>query len=116
MIEISAASQPGAFRLEGDLTIYSAAQAKPELLALMRGAKEPDGLELDLSGVAEFDTAGLQVLMLLKNESRQTGRALHLVNHSACVLEVFNLINIAAFFGDPLLLEQGAGGTVSTER
>jgi len=111
MMEISAASHPGAYRLDGDLTIYSAAQAKPALLALLRGAPEPDGLELDLRGVAEFDTAGLQVLMLLKNESRQTGRPLHLVNHSACVLEVFDLINLAAFFGDPLLVEQESSGT-----
>ncbi|MBV8124506.1 MAG: STAS domain-containing protein [Burkholderiaceae bacterium] len=114
MIEISAASHPGSFRVDGDLTIYTAAQAKPALLALLHGSKGPEGLELDLRGIAEFDTAGLQVLMLLKNESRQIGHALRLVNHSACVLEVFDLINMAAFFGDPLLVEQDASSPTAS--
>ena len=37
-------------------------------------------------------------------------RELHLVNHSPPVLEVFELLNVAAFFGDPLIVAAPAAG------
>ena len=60
-------------------------------------------LEIDLSGVTEIDTSGVQLLMLAKRRSLAIQRELRLCAHSPAVTEVFELLDLAAFFGDPLL-------------
>lgn len=87
--------------LAGELNIYRAAELKQELLAAV--AVTPR-LELDLAGVTELDTAGLQVLMLAKQAANAQGHALHLARHSAAVLEVFDLLDLGAWFGDALAI------------
>lgn len=47
-------------RIEGEFTIYRAMELKPVLFA------QPPVTEIDLSGVTEFDSSGLQLLMLAK--------------------------------------------------
>jgi anti-sigma B factor antagonist len=94
--------------LDGELGIYRAAELKPLLLQAL--AKAEAGLEIDLSAVTEFDTAGLQLLMLAKQQARALQRELRLVGHSPAVLEVFELLNIAAYFGDPLIVAAPAAG------
>ncbi|MDM4766904.1 STAS domain-containing protein [Pelomonas sp. SE-A7] len=90
--------------LSGELTIYRAAELKDELL---RALDDCGGmLELDLSQVSELDSAGLQLLMLLKQLAVQRRHELHLLSHSPAVVEVFELLNVAAFFGDPLVIPQ----------
>jgi anti-anti-sigma factor len=90
-----------AMRLDGELTIYRAAELKPRLLAALEAT--PDTLEIDLSGVTDFDTAGLQLRMVAHETARASGRAIRLVGHSPAVLEVFELLDCAWFFGDPLV-------------
>jgi len=92
--------------LSGELTIFRAAELKGELLQALTDAG--GALELDLSQVSELDTAGLQLLMLLKKTARQRGCELRLLAHSPAVLEVFELLNVAAYFGDPLVMPVSA--------
>ena len=82
----------------GELTINTAADLLPQFSA------DPGPDEIDLSAVTELDSAGLQLLMLAKKLAAAQGRELHLVAHSAPVIEVFELLNVAAHFGDPLVL------------
>jgi anti-anti-sigma factor len=89
---------PNALRIEGELTIFRAAELKPVLLA----EDAPD--VIDLSGVTELDTAGLQLLMLAKKTALARGHELRLVGHSPAVLEVFELLGVAAYFSDPLVM------------
>jgi anti-anti-sigma factor len=93
----------GAVRLtvDGDLTIYHAAEIKQRLIEGVRGNGV---LELDLSHVGEIDTAGLQVLALAKRESARQAHAMHIVGHSPAVREVIEFLNLAAYFGDPLVI------------
>lgn len=98
-------SKAAALRIEGEMSIYRAAELKATLLAPL----EQDGaLEVDLSGVTELDTAGVQLLMLAKNTAREKQSELRLIGHSAAVLEVFELLNLAAYFGDPLVISPRA--------
>lgn len=46
-------------KVEGSITIYEAAALREELLACL---ERDAGLELDLEGVTDCDTAGLQLL------------------------------------------------------
>jgi anti-sigma B factor antagonist len=87
--------------IDGELTIYRAADLKTTVLEALRKAPV---LEVDLAGVTELDTAGLQVLMLAKNAAAADGRELRLLNHSPAVVEIVEMLNLGAFFGDALLI------------
>ena len=84
-----------------DLTIYHALEQKATLLDAL---DHTDDLELDLSPVAEIDTAGLQLLILLKKEAQRSGKRLSIVAHSQSVCAVIDFCNLAAELGDPLLI------------
>jgi anti-anti-sigma factor len=88
--------------LDGELTIYTASQAKREIPPLL--AKH-EALEVDLSGVEELDTAGVQVLLWLKRGGVARGRSLPFVFHSPAVMEVFDMLKVGGTFGDPVLLD-----------
>lgn len=88
-------------RLEGELTIYSVAEARD----LLSAALDPGPvLQLNLSAVEELDTAGVQLLVWLKQEARRRGRTLVLTGHSPAVVEVFDLLQVAGLFGDAILI------------
>ena len=56
--------------LNEDMTIYHALEQKNQLLDALSVSEV---LELDLLQVADIDTAGLQLLILLKKEAQRTG-------------------------------------------
>ncbi len=87
--------------LQEDLTIYHALEQKRQLLDALAQA---DALELDLSQVAEMDTAGLQLLILLKREAQKAGKQATIVAHSQAVRSVIDFCNLAAYLGDPLVI------------
>ena len=93
--------------LAKDLTIYHALEQKQELLDALNSA---DDLELDLSQVGEIDTAGLQLLILLKKEAQRAGKSVRIVGHSQAVSSVIDFCNLAAEFGDPLIIPAQQAG------
>ena len=88
-------------KVSGEMTIYTAAELKQALTPLL---DRQQALELDLSGVSEMDSAGLQLLLAAKKTMQQGGYPLHLVMHSHAVLDALELCQLAAFFGDPTLI------------
>ena len=84
--------------IEGNLTIYEAAADKQVLLSALAKARE---LEVDLSSLRDMDTAGLQLLILLKRESLKAGTVMRLVGHSAALREVLDTYNMTAYFAGP---------------
>jgi anti-sigma B factor antagonist len=94
-------------RIDGEMTIYRAAELKALLLDALSAATE---LEVNLSGVTELDTAGLQVLILAKQTALAGERSLRLLDHSPAVVEVFEMLDLASYFGDPLVIAPRAAG------
>ncbi len=84
-----------------DMTIYNAAMQKQQLLDKLGACGE---LEIDLSAVNEIDTAGFQLLIMIKREALRQHKQAHLVAHSPAVREVVDFFNMAAEFGDPMLV------------
>ena len=84
-----------------DMTIYNALDQKNRLVAALDGA---DGLELDLSQVAEIDSAGLQLLILAKREAARLDKRMSIVAHSPAVRQTLDFCNLTAFFGDPVVI------------
>jgi anti-anti-sigma factor len=94
-------TQAGRLTIDTDLTIYNAVDAKRKLLDAVRNVGT---LELDLSQVAEMDTAGFQLLVLAKREAQRLDRSLRIVAHSPAVREVLEFYNMVGFFGDPVVI------------
>lgn len=103
IIHVEVAKGLRRLKVEGDINIYSASEFKRQLLDQLGAAPL---IEINLSQVGEMDTAGFQVLYLAKREAAKNGKALHLVSHSAGVLEVMDLYNMAAYFGDPMVISR----------
>jgi anti-sigma B factor antagonist len=87
--------------LQGELTIFNAADQKAELLNFLESGPE---LEINLGQVQELDSAGLQLLILIKREAAQQGKSLSFTLHSKAVLEVLELTRLTAAFGDQVVL------------
>lgn len=82
--------------LDGEVTIYSVGDLRPNLLSAILEHAET---EVDLSAVDEMDSAGLQLMLMSK---RCEGRIVRFTNHSAAVLRVLELANLGGQLGDPL--------------
>ena len=90
-----------AMKMAGAMTIYQAGAQKEILLSALGKAQD---LEIDLSRVTEMDSAGIQLLLLLKREATAVGKAVRLTAHSPATLAVLDLYNLGGYFGDPVLL------------
>jgi len=71
--------------LEGDLTIYNAAQLKGTFLSIVNAS---DNVEIDLSEISEIDTAGFQLMVMAKRECERLGKSIQYVNPSDAVREM----------------------------
>lgn len=92
-------------RVEGEMTIYQAADIKNELMGHLVSS---EGVDIDLSAVSELDSAGLQLLILVKREATQAGKTLRLLSHSQAVLDVLDICNLTPYFGDPVVMSPSA--------
>jgi anti-sigma B factor antagonist len=88
-----------------EMTIYNASAQKALLLDALAATEH---LELDLSSVAEIDTAGLQLLMLVKREAVQHGKNVSISGHSAAVQQTLDFCNLVGVFGDPMVISARA--------
>ena len=96
-----AAKNASSLCLEGEMTIYRAHELKKVLLDSLQ---ESDVVDIDLSAVTELDTVGVQLLILTKREAQAKQRMVRLSRHSPAVVEVFELLNLFPYFGDPLVI------------
>jgi anti-anti-sigma factor len=92
---------PTRLTISEDLTIYNATPQKEQLMSALQAS---DALELDLSHVGEMDTAGLQLLLLAKREAGLQDKALSIIAHSPAIRQTLDFCNLAAFFGDPVII------------
>lgn len=97
--------EPSVVCIEGEMTIYQAEQLKQTLLDALDRASV---LEINLAAVTELDTAGVQLLLLTKKTARARQKELRLAAHSEAVVEVFELIDLVPYFGDPLVISPAA--------
>lgn len=88
-------------RLDGEMNIYRAHELKE---TLMRAVAQADATVINLSDVTEIDSVGIQLLMLAKRQARRDGKTLSLVEHSPAVIDAIELMDLAAWFDDPIVV------------
>jgi anti-anti-sigma factor len=85
--------------IEGAMTVQRAVELRDALIGAL--AQPASTLEVDLSGVNELDTAGVQLLLLAKRTATARDKELHLVGQSPAVVNVFETLNLTQYFGTP---------------
>ena len=78
-------------RVNADLTIYNAVKLQFALLQCQQSRRH---MVLDLSGVAEIDSAGVQLLLQMRREAAARGLRLRLAECSPPVQEILNLFRL----------------------
>ncbi|GAA3213035.1 lipid asymmetry maintenance protein MlaB [Dactylosporangium siamense] len=77
--------------IDGELTVAVAAEQQARLRAFLERGTAAD---VDLSGVTELDTAGLQLLLVARREAAQRGITLTFHNPSRAVHDVFVMAHL----------------------
>ena len=85
-------------RIEGELTIYRAAELREVLKGSLAAVPEHATLGLDLRAVTEMDSAGAQLLLAAQKSAFATGRTLRVTATSAAVDEVLAILRLATQF------------------
>jgi anti-anti-sigma factor len=88
----------GLLRIRGEMTIYDATAIKDSLFAALDG--EP-AARIDLQGVSELDTTGIQILIMAERASASRGVPFSLTNPSDVVKEALELLRLTAWFAAP---------------
>jgi anti-sigma B factor antagonist len=91
-IVITPSSDGAQIRIDGELTIYTAAESK-ELL--MEALSAYAAFDINLEAVEEIDTSGLQLLLLMQREAKTLNKPCVLNGLSPAALDVINLLNLA---------------------
>ncbi|WP_051299164.1 STAS domain-containing protein [Marinobacterium litorale] len=91
-LDITKVDNVGYVTVDDELTIYTAAMHAEKLFAW---AREFRSLKLDLNKVSEIDCAGVQLLLLLKNEVAHQHGKLELVSPNEAVSRVLTLLRLS---------------------
>jgi anti-anti-sigma factor len=82
-------------QLVGEMSIFQAAELKTQLL------DDPRPQVIDLSGVTEIDSAGIQLLLQARKMAQASQTDFQLLALSAEVTAVFDLLRLHALFAAP---------------
>lgn len=87
-------------RIDGEMTIYTALLQKQGILQMIRECivDARSAIEVDLSQISDFDTAGVQLLIMAHKEAATNGHKLYLGELSKAVAEVLDLYHIRSMF------------------
>ena len=106
-------------KIEGELTIQTAADRRAALLAMIEsesGSEPGSELVLDLSGVTELDTAGLQLLLLVQREAAALGGRLTLRAAGPAVADVLAIAHLDSTHLSGLSHSRGEGDLAEVRR
>jgi anti-anti-sigma factor len=85
--------------VEGPMTFARAIELRDALLAPL--VDRPSSIELDLSSTTELDSAGVQILLLLKMTANARDIELQLVGQSSAVLRTLELLRLDTHWAAP---------------
>jgi anti-sigma B factor antagonist len=97
--DIATNLQERTLSINGEFTIFSVADIRTRLQEALTTV---DQLSVDLSGVTEIDTAGLQLMLLAK---RKPGKTVGFCKHPDVVLRLIDLANLAQTLDDLLVMQ-----------
>lgn len=101
MLTLTKTDHGGLAYIEGPMTIHNALDLKNQFMDTLNSGQN---LELNLAAVTEIDAAGLQLLIMAKQQQILTHHELTLVSHSTAVLEAIETMGLISWFNDPVVI------------
>ena len=100
-------AEAGAYHLNPDPAFFYGSRGHRRAMAYLEyGLHQSEGdVTLDLSRVGEIDTAGLQLLWLLRREAHASGRQLNIVAVSPAVADLLAFCRLTENFATPRATE-----------
>jgi anti-anti-sigma factor len=95
----SASASSAALALGPEVTIPFAAATREQLLEALRGQGAHGDVVLDLSGITDFDSSGVQLLLSARRSVESRGDHLHLQSPSASVRDALAIFGLSQAFG-----------------
>ena len=89
-------NSPALVAIEGEMNIYRAVELKKTLLD---GLEASPAIEVDLSGVEEMDTSGIQLLALIRMEAARLKKQMKITAASQAASTLIELYNMGEFLG-----------------
>lgn len=77
--------------VDDEMTIY---EAKKQKTSLLKALEKYEHIDVDLSSVNEIDTAGVQLLIMIKHAAEGEGKTVNMKAHSPATLEAITLYNL----------------------
>ncbi|KJU87373.1 sulfate transporter/antisigma-factor antagonist STAS [Candidatus Magnetobacterium bavaricum] len=81
--------------VDGEMTIVNAVELKKVFVDSLEGCSE---VEVDLSRVSEFDSAGFQLLLALKLATQKQNKGFRVTAHSPSTTQALKLYNMKGEF------------------
>jgi anti-sigma B factor antagonist len=78
--------------VSGEMTIYSAAELKAKLIEAAGAAR---AVECDLTEVSDFDSTGVQLVLLLQRAATDIGGSMRVTGASDAVRELLDLYRLS---------------------
>lgn len=88
----------------GEMNIYGAIALKERLFSL--ASESGADIELDLSGVTALDTAGVQIMLMLRRHAQSKGVAFRLMSPSTVALQMLELCGLRSLISQSTLAER----------
>lgn len=82
--------------IDEDMTIYAIDELKNQISLELDKHKS---FEVDLSGIEEFDSSGIQLLVALRKELIQKNKSFYISGMSNSVIKLINIYGLAKLFG-----------------
>lgn len=99
---ITSEAVPGQLALSGEMTIFAAAQIKDDWLNRLNAN---EALSIDLSGVTEIDSSGVQLMLMLQRAAQMQHKPLRWTDHSPSVVRVLDLLKLGSVFDAPAAVD-----------
>ncbi|MBF0317921.1 MAG: STAS domain-containing protein [Nitrospirae bacterium] len=81
--------------VDGEMTVVNAVELRKVFADSLEGCSE---VEIDLSKVSEFDSAGFQLLLALKLATQKRSKGFRVTAHSPSTTQVLSLYNMKGEF------------------
>ena len=88
--------------IHGPMTFPRAIELREALLSAL--SQRPSPVELDLSSVTELDSAGIQVLLLVKRTAKARNKEVLLVGQNLLVSSTLELLRLDDYLGLPAFM------------
>lgn len=88
-------------KISGAVNIYTVAPIKNHIFDILNNSSK---LVINLAEVSEIDSAGFQILLMVKREGHSSKKKTKFISHSISILGALDIFGAVGLFGDQIVV------------